>query len=324
MRRHADGRPILLDLLAKVLYVDLAGGSEDCVFIAGAGRSGTTWVMELVNANRDHRVVFEPFASHRVRALRGFPREPYIRPDDRDPEVVAHIDRIVSGRYRSWWTDQHNRTFVCRKRLIKAIRANLCLGFIRRRYPRMPIILLVRHPCAAVRSMVRLGYGSYPMDVFSDQAELVEDHLAPYLDLLRSTEDSFDQRVLRWCIQHKVMFSQLTEGDVHLMFYEELCTDPSRSFAQMCSYLGRPYDHNMRKAVHRPSRLSADHSEILGGSASPDAWREGVSAQQAERAMGFLETFGLGDLYSSEGMPNRAAAESRLTANAAQRSPGAG
>ena len=92
----------------------------------------------------------------------------------------------------------------------------------------------------------------------------------------------------------------------------------------MCAYLGRPYDHNMRKAVHRPSRLSADHSEILGGSASPDAWREGVSAQQAERAMGFLETFGLGDLYSSEGMPNRAAAESRLTANAAQRSPGAG
>jgi hypothetical protein len=324
LRRHADGRSILLDLLAKVLYVDLAGGSEDCVFIAGAGRSGTTWVMELVNANRDHRVVFEPFASHRIRALRGLPREPYIRIDETDARVVAHVDRIIAGRYRSWWTDQHNRTFVCRRRLIKAIRANLCVGFIRRRYPAMPIVLVVRHPCAAASSMIRLGYGAYPLEVFSSQEELVEDHLGPYVDLLRRTQEPFDQRVVRWCIQHKVLFEQLAEGDVHLMFYEELCTDPDGSFSRMCSYLGRPYDDAMREAVHRPSRLSGDHSAILAGSAAPEAWRDDVTAAQVERSLGFLETFGLSDLYTCDGLPNRAAAESRLAANAARRAPTAG
>jgi hypothetical protein len=319
MRRHADGRPLLLDLLSKVFYVDLAGGAEHSVFLAGGGRSGTTWVMELINARRDHRVVFEPFAAHRLRFLSGFHRQHYLRTDDDDPATGALMDRIVEGRYRSWWTDQHNRTFVCRRRLIKAIRANLCLGYVRRRYPRMPIILLVRHPCAAASSMLRLGYGHYPLEVFLDQPNLVEDHLSPYVDLIRSTEDEFDIRVLRWCIQHEVLFSQLSEGDVHLMFYEELCDDPHASFDAMFSYLGRPYDSAARNAVHRPSRLSGAHSAILSGSPSVDSWRNGVSAAQLKRAMEFLDAFGLGDIYGEGPRPDRGAAEARLRRNSARR-----
>jgi hypothetical protein len=320
MRRHADGHPILLDLLAKVLYVDRAGGAENCVFVAGGGRSGTTWVMELINASRDHRVIFEPFASDKVRFLPDFHRQQYVRREDDDAATAAAFDRIVEGRYRSWWTDQHNRTFICHHRLIKAIRANLCLGYLRQRYPRMPIVLLVRHPCAAACSMTRLGYGRYPMSVFLNQPELVEDHLAPYVDLIRSTVDEFDGRVLRWCIQHKVLFSQLEAGDVHLMFYEELCDDPHGSFEAMFSYLGRPYDEVARRAVHRPSRLSGDHSAILGGSPSVDAWRGSISAGQLERAMGFLDAFGLSDVYGASVRPDRRAVEARLTANATRRS----
>ena len=319
MRRHADGRPLLLDLLSKVLYVDLAGGAEHCVFLAGGGRSGTTWVMELINANRDHRVVFEPFATHRLRFLEGLHRQHYLRPEDDDPAIGAMMDRIMQGRYRSWWTDQHNRTFVCRRRLIKAIRANLCLGYIRHRYPRMPIVLLVRHPCAAASSMLRLGYGRYAMDGFLDQPRLVEDHLGPHVDLIRSTRDDFDVRVLRWCVQHQVLFSQLAEGDVHLMFYEELCDDPHASFQAMFSYLGRPYDPAAQQAVRRPSRLSGEHSAILSGAPRADAWRESVSSEQLERALGFLDVFGLGDIYGEGAHPDRSAAVARLQRNSARR-----
>lgn len=316
MRRYADGRPMLLDLVAKVFFLDLAGGSDDCVFLAGGGRSGTTWVMELINAGRDHRVVFEPFASHRLRFLPGFHRQQYLRPDEDDPHVAAVMDRIVEGRYRSWWTDQHNRTFVCRRRLIKAIRANLCLGYIRRRYPRMPMILLIRHPCAAASSMIRLGYGRYPLSVFLDQPALVEDHLAPYEDLIRSTHDEFDIRIVRWCIQHMVLLSQLAEGDVHLMFYEELCDGPHRRFEALFAHLGRSFDGAAREAVHRPSRLTGDHSTILRGSPSVDAWRKSVSRDQLKRAMELLKAFGLEDVYGEGPRPDRSAVEARLRANA--------
>jgi len=321
MRRHADGRPILLDLLTKVFYLDRAGGSEDCVFVAGSGRSGTTWVMELINVHRDHRVIFEPFAAHRVRFLPGFHRQQYVRPDDHDSVVAAMFDRVIEGRFRSWWTDQHNRAFLPRRRLIKAIRANLCLGYVCRRYPRMPIVLLIRHPCAAAVSMARLGYGRYPTSVFLDQPALVEDHLAARVDLIRTTDDAFDKLVLRWCIQHQVLFSQLGAEDVHLMFYEELCDDPHGSFESLFSYLGRPYDLAAREAVTRPSRLAGDHSAILRGSPSVDAWRKSVSAEQLDRAVAILDAFGLGDIYGTAPRPNRSAAEARLAANTAQRSP---
>lgn len=320
MRRHADGRPVLLDLLAKVCFLDLAGGSKNCVLLAGGGRSGTTWVMEVINAGRDHRVVFEPFASHRLRFLPGFSRQQYLRPDEDDPRVAAVMDRVVEGRYRSWWTDQHNRTFVCRRRLIKAIRANLCLGYIRHRYPRMPMILLIRHPCAVASSMLRLGYGRYPLSVFLDQPALVEDHLAPLQDLIRSTDDEFDIRIVQWCIQHTVLLSQLAEGDVHLMFYEELCDDPHQRFEALFAHLGRSFDGAAREAVHRPSRLTGRHSAILRGSPSVDAWRKGVSRDQLKRAMALLAAFGLDDVYGEGPRPDRGSVEARLGANALDRS----
>lgn len=320
MRRHADGRPLIFDLAARVFYLDVAGGSENCVFLAGGGRSGTTWVMEAINAERDHRVVFEPLAAHRLRFLSGFHRQHYLRPDDDDPYTAEVMDRVIHGRYRSWWTDQHNRTVLCRRRLIKSIRANLCLGYIRRRYPEMPMVLLIRHPCAAASSMLKLGYGGHPLSQFLDQPALVEDHLAPYEEMIRTTIDPFERRVVRWCIQHAVLFSQLREGDVHLMFYEELCDEPHESFAALYAHLGMPFNEPAREAVHRPSRLTGDHSEILKGAPKVDAWREGVSSEQVTRAMKILEAFGVGDVYGEDDRPDRRAVEARLRANGTRHS----
>ena len=43
------------------LYVDLGKGDHrDAVFLAGSGRSGTTWLSEVINYKGGYRYVFEP------------------------------------------------------------------------------------------------------------------------------------------------------------------------------------------------------------------------------------------------------------------------
>lgn len=36
------------------------------VFVAGSRRSDTTWLQEIINYRRDHRILFEPFFHARV------------------------------------------------------------------------------------------------------------------------------------------------------------------------------------------------------------------------------------------------------------------
>src|SRR5437870_3848637 len=87
-------------LLGQV-YVDRGGGPEDTFFMAGTGRSGTTWIAEVLNHDHAYRYLHEPFRPGRVRATKPFLPRQYLRPDDRDPRYVEPARAILSGRVRS-------------------------------------------------------------------------------------------------------------------------------------------------------------------------------------------------------------------------------
>ena len=64
------GRP--LSRLPGGAYVDLEKGDHrSSVFLAGSGRSGTTWLSEIINHRRGYRYVFEPFNPSQRSALSG-------------------------------------------------------------------------------------------------------------------------------------------------------------------------------------------------------------------------------------------------------------
>jgi len=57
---------------------DLSRWFSSLVFVAGTGRSGTTWLAQLLNANDQFRLIVEPFhPEFGVRVTRNLPR--YIR-----------------------------------------------------------------------------------------------------------------------------------------------------------------------------------------------------------------------------------------------------
>ena len=286
-------------------FSDLAKGTD--VFLAGSGRSGTTWVQELINHRRDHRVIFEPFLGSVVPFCRHFERKQYLRDEDDSPAFLGPARRILGGRFRNEWTDQYNAGGVYRKRLIKDIRANLLLHWLRRHFPEVPFVFLMRHPCAVVSSQLRGRWGLKAADLLR-QTQLVDDHLVPFTEVMRHARDDFENLLLVWCVENYVPLRQFQRGEILLLFYEDLIRHPEREVERLFRFLRRPVEPGAFEQFRRPSAQVRSWSAVLTGGDPLDSWRKHIDADQIRRALQFLRLFGLDELYGEETMP-RARAE---------------
>jgi len=284
--------------LLGTLHVDLDRDHRSSVFLAGSGRSGTTWVSEIINHRNGYRLVFEPFHPGKVAICEGFRHKQYLRPDDRREEYLEPARRVLTGGLRNFWTDRFNRKFVARRRLIKDIRANLLLGWMHANFPEMPIVLLLRHPCAVAASRLALGWRDN-LSGTMEQEELVEDFLGPVEAEVRAARDDFERHVFLWCIENYVPLRQFRPGEIHLAFYENFLARPEDEVRRLLTFLSESFDGHVYRALRRPSPLSRK-----GESPSMDAWRRSVTDSRLERAIEILALFGLDDVYGAEALPN--------------------
>jgi hypothetical protein len=289
------------------LHVDLGRGDHrSSVFLAGSGRSGTTWISGVINHRNAYRFVFEPFHPGKVRILRHFRRKQYLRPGDRREEYLGPARTVLTGELRSLWTDRFNKKFVARRRLIKDIRANLLLGWMHANFPGMPIVLLLRHPCGVVASRLALGW----RDVLSEtmeQEELVEDFLLPMEAEIRAARGGFERHLFSWCVENYVPLRQFEPGEIHLAFYEDFLVRPDQELRRLFAFLDNGFDGRAYRTLGRPSPLSR-HPEIP----SVDAWRRCVTARQTERAVEILGCFGLDRVYGEGAVPDLSGAHTLM------------
>jgi len=294
-----------LSRLLGTLHIDL-GDHRDSVFLAGSGRSGTTWLSGIVNHSNDYRLVFEPFHPDRVSICRNFRRKQYLRPSDAREEYTGPARAILSGRLRSSWTDRFNRKVVARRRLIKDIRANLLLGWMRENFPDLPIVLLLRHPCAVATSRLALGWGDHLSETMQ-QEELVEDFLLPFEAEIKAARGPFERHLFSWCIENYVPLRQFGPGEIQLSFYENLLAHPEDEFERLFAFLNQSFDYRVYRAMSRPSPLSRE------GEIPPvDAWHRTVTDLQLQRAIEILGLFGLDSVYGENTMPDPSGAHALM------------
>jgi hypothetical protein len=297
-----------LSRLLGGLYVDLRKGDHrDAVFLAGSGRSGTTWLSEVINYKGAYRYVFEPFNPARVRAFGHFRSKQYLRPDDVREAFLEPARLALSGDLKDPWTDRFNAKFVARRRLIKDIRANLLLGWMRANFPGMPIVLLLRHPCAVVTSRLTLGWKDNLGETMA-QEDLVEDFLLPVEAEIRAARDDFERHLFLWCIDNYVPLRQFARGEMHLVFYEDLLENPEDGLRDLFGFLGEDMDDRVYGKLGRPSPLSRRGAPLP----SVDGWRAHVSARQLERVCEILALFGLDRVYGEGSMPDPSGAYSLM------------
>lgn len=285
--------------------VDLPADPAAAVIIAGSGRSGTTWLSRIVNWGGQYRDMFEPFEPHQVPRVSHFRRHQYLRPTNTDYQNVEPVRQILSGQIRNDWVDQFNRCRVASGRLIKDIRCLLFLKWLARHFPKTPIIYMLRHPLAVVYSRLQLGWHSRLHD-FLEQRDLLEDYLGPFVSEIerahRDADAEFERHVLIWCMENFVPLRQFEPGEICLVFYERLCTEPEPEIQRLFAFLGYPYDARALDQLRNPVQARPGSAIDSGGDRLED-WRKAFTPEQIDFAMSMLRLFGLDRFYERDPMP---------------------
>lgn len=278
--------------------------ANNVVFLAGSARSGTTWLSNLINFKNDYRYIFEPFWGEKVQMCRAFGTRQYLRSGTDDERYLGPARAIISGRVRNKWADQFNQNFDNRRILVKDIRANLILYWLRNWFPGMRFILLLRHPCAVALSRMRLQWKA-DLVRFSSQRDLVTDYLQPFLLELDSASDEFNKHVTSWCIENYVPLKLFAGHELHVAWYEYLCVEPRENLERLFSFLGSSLDERVFERLREPSPVSWNTSAVLAGADRVHGWKRQVTESQIRRASEILDRFGLSVLYSDDPLPNR-------------------
>lgn len=270
------------------------------VLLAGSGRSGTTWMSQIINHGNPYRDIFEPFHPQRVDQVRGWPVMRYLPESLSDDAVSDRVRDLLSGRIRSRWTDAYNRKTWTRHRLVKAIRANLMLGYIRSHLPQIKLLFAMRHPCAVVHSRVKLRWDTH-LDELLAQPALMRDHLEPFRETIERAErcdDVWHKHLTMWCIENLVPLRELSQEQVHLLRYEDLCQDFDHEVASLFSFLGRPIPPAIDRAKIQTSAHFRRDSAILRGGDLLGDWQKHVLPRHIDAMLDMLQAFGLSRLYN--------------------------
>lgn len=295
-----------LRFLVRALNIELNNDYRNTVIISGTGRSGTTWIADILNYNNGYRYMFEPFSPKEVRIFKKTGELPYLRPQNKAPRIYELVKKVLSGRIRGGWISKGNHKFISRKRLVKEIHINIALKWIKSNFPEIPVILLLRHPFAVAYSKTRLSWWDADriMKIYLNQEDLVEDFLKDKIEAASKLEDDFSRFIFIWCIENIVPLSQFSRGEIHLAFYENFCRDPRSEIKRMFDFLGKDMDEGVLDAVRKPSRVTREDSAIFKGRNPVSDWKDKLTQGQIKSAMEILKLFGLHKIYSEDVMPD--------------------
>lgn len=284
------------------------------ILVAGAHRTGTTWVGKMLAAAPGVAYISEPLnVLHRPGVLSAPTRHWYTYLSaENEAEYLPALRQMLALRYglgrelfslrsakdagrmlrdmRIFWTGrlQHARP------LLKDPFAIFSAAWFAQRLG-CHVVITVRHPAAFASSLKRLNW---PFD-FSDllvQPALMRDHLEPYRSAMeamqRSPEDVIGQAALLWQMVYTVAAQlQRSFPEFILARHEDLSLAPVDGFRDLFRRLGLDFTPQAEETIlnasssENPGELSrrAVHAVQLDSRANLHNWKRRLTPEEIRR-----------------------------------------
>lgn len=293
-----------IQMVGSHLYLNPDRNVDRSILVAGTGRSGTTWLGDLIASQIPCRILFEPFNPVYVPGYRGFNYFQYMQPgiENRDFYNFAHT--VLTGEIRNRWIDHQNERIFSKFRLIKEIRANLSLKWLHDNFPEVPMLFIIRHPCAVVQSRMELGWAT-DKDIapFMLQPDLMSDYLTDHLDLIKNSSSEEEKHAIIWSISNLVPLKQFKPGEIKIVHYENLCTQPEIELPVIFKTLGQRYEPSVIKQSSRPSMTTRMTSAVVTGNNKIARWTNSLGSAQVKNILSVVKAFDLDYLYGDSLVP---------------------
>lgn len=296
-----------LKYIARRPFIDV-GPAFATTILTGMGRSGTTWVADIINYDGDHRILFEPFFPARVQEAGELEYIQYVRPSNTDEALLEAVGRILSGSVKSQWIDRDNDSIFYPKRIVKSIRANLMLGWIAENFPEIPIVLVIRHPFQVTASWLQLGWGEEvegertDFEILVSQDELLADF--PIVDEAKdkiNTQSVFERTVFEWCVLYTVPFQLIGDDRMCVLRYEDVVTEPKETVGELFQHLGIPFEWNkIEKSIESASSTNFQNRDYSRNTDKLlEGWKKSLSTRQIEKGRSILSMLDMDEIYEA-------------------------
>ncbi|MGI9201701.1 MAG: hypothetical protein ACR2QL_11620 [Woeseiaceae bacterium] len=287
------------------------GRFEDKLLVIGEGRSGTTWLANLLNFDNHYRMLFEPFQSENFRPPISYQSE-YPFPDFDGSDVVArHIQKVIRGDFISGHANVQFPNVLYRGLLIKDISAQLIIDQLCDSAPSMRKIMIFRHPFAVAESKSKTF--SWPTDpstfLSADNPRSTEiENKREIINKVTATGDPILIQILLWCLSTRYALSSRSFSSFALVFYEDLIARPEHELPRIFSKLNlfNRYSENQQlieeKLGHR-SHVTFRNNAIEDSRKQQAAWHNKWDATTIDAGLQILEEFGFQEVYSDSFSP---------------------
>ena len=286
---------------------------REVIWLIGDGRSGTTWVSDLINHDKRYREMFEPFHPRLVNKMKFLAPHQYIRENDQNEKLRHIASDIFSGKFTHRRVDLENQSLTYKGLLIKDIFANLLSYWASLNFPHIKPVLLIRNPFSVALSKQKKKtwfWATEPLALLN-QTALYEDFLRPFEDTIRRTSQKNDyilNLVLIWSIINYVPLRQFKPGTIHICFYEDLFTNTNEEISRIFPFTGGSPKEELQldtSLLSRPSRVSGKESNVLSGTSPVSYWKNELPAHLIDEGLQILQEFGFDELYDGNSMPRK-------------------
>jgi hypothetical protein len=299
-------------------------GRDPNICLFATRRGGSTWLMEVIAANRGVRSLDQPFeiltpnlTPTHYRLLPKFDAGQLVRPDEtQEAELRRFVDRVMSGEFSAnapyaFWRRDFARK--ANRLVLKIVDAKAMMDWFDRSY-HARIVYLVRHPVPQSLSCLRNNWGLTARAYLRNEW-FAEEVLGP--DLMSSAESvlgngsELETMVLNWVLENFYPLKVIRDRPHWIcLSYEECVRDRTKAIETLALRLNLADKDRMAAAASSASR-SSGHSTQTSRSAVErgdttrqlEAWLGEVSRDDAQRCRSVLQRFGISLYDVDDPMP---------------------
>ncbi|MEX1131735.1 MAG: hypothetical protein WEC15_00785 [Flavobacteriales bacterium] len=255
--------------------------------------------------------IWEPFDQDRNPAFKklGFWWRQHIPEDASWPEAETLISDLLAGRMLSPYLIQSTNTSSLEKAdrlLIKIVRGGMLLPWICSKNNIPKPVLLVRHPCAVIASMLRHGAWSALDGKLPELTpHRYDKRIQQELEQLGPLEGELDMLTAIWCLNNSVpLLHDKNDRAWVTITYEELVMRTEDTLQKIFSAWGMEIPPQALVMARKPSRTSVGDASVVDPVAQLAEWKKKLTPQQSSRILELVRRSGL-DLYTDELLPRK-------------------
>ena len=235
---------------------------ENPIIILGFGRSGTTWISDIISKTLGGLILFEPLHPAVYDNAKG---ACYHNGSKADivTDVLNHLDACLLGDIKDKWLlrnhissslEKVSQLYVdniqehCEVIGFKAIRGNFMIPKLVERYD-AKIVYVKRNPIAVASSLINRSrfWEEFGFDFHEDK--FIKETLSgnynffdeeEMIALYKSLDKQYLKNTFIWALSNRIVERELTQLGLPIFDYEDFYTKPYLTTKKLCDYLGRP------------------------------------------------------------------------------------